>query len=373
MTTKRSPSRPIRSRSSGSNTWYGRWTTAVGSISTSGPRSSATSSSSAVETTERGAEPGADSGRDDGAERCTRPVRWSAWIELEHVDLRARHRRPEATGVDGDRQPARSRRGRASRARRSGPAESASIGVARPPGSRGSAPPSGARARAGRTLLEARAAEMEDEDVVGGDVDEAAKHAALREVDLLAVAGREREIEVADEVERRPADVDAVSDRGRDPSVAAAATSWRTAVGDVVDRSPLGQRRDRLRARSGPTRSCRGSSGRSRSRRASRSRPRRAARSSQSGADLAVAVEDDDVARRRDREGDVDVADEAEVLAPAGGSRPRAATASSAAARSRYRSVSRSGLASSATRIVTSGAVCARTLSRQRTNSSFWP
>ena len=55
---------------------------------------------------------------------------------------------------------------------------------------------------------------VQHEHVVGGDVDEAVQQAALREVDLLAVAGREGQVEVAHEVERVAAHVDAVADRG---------------------------------------------------------------------------------------------------------------------------------------------------------------
>ena len=55
---------------------------------------------------------------------------------------------------------------------------------------------------------------MEHEDVIGGDVNETAEGAPLGEIDLLAVAGREGEVEVADEIERLTADVHAVSDRG---------------------------------------------------------------------------------------------------------------------------------------------------------------
>ena len=56
---------------------------------------------------------------------------------------------------------------------------------------------------------------MEHEHSSRGDVDQAVEQAALGEVDLLAVPGRERQIEVADQLERAAANVHAVPDRGR--------------------------------------------------------------------------------------------------------------------------------------------------------------
>ena len=46
---------------------------------------------------------------------------------------------------------------------------------------------------------------VEDIDVIGEDVLEANDHASLREVNLLAVAGREDQVERTDQFERRAA------------------------------------------------------------------------------------------------------------------------------------------------------------------------
>ena len=60
---------------------------------------------------------------------------------------------------------------------------------------------------------EAGPAVMTHEHLIGGDVRKRHLQAALREVDLLAVAGREGEIEVSDEIQRATADVHAVTAR----------------------------------------------------------------------------------------------------------------------------------------------------------------
>ena len=140
---------------------------------------------------------------------------------------------------------------------------------------------------------------MVDEDVVGRDVDESLQHAALREVDLLAVARRERLVEHADEVERLAPDVAAVADHRGDPRAQALRCGRdgpRHAV-DVRTRRQAGHRlvarrerddrpviRERRRARDVR---CRVGGG------AQALEPFRA--------DLAVAVQDHDVARRGER------------------------------------------------------------------------
>ena len=90
----------------------------------------------------------------------------------------------------------------------------------------------------------ARAAVV-DVEVVGDDVPQPARQAALGEVDLLAVAGRERLVEQADQLERRAADVEAVPDPGRDARVQARRGARDAVVG-------LGDREPRRRQRRGP-------------------------------------------------------------------------------------------------------------------------
>ena len=143
-------------------------------------------------------------------------------------------------------------------------------------------------------LAERALAVVEDEDVVRRDMLEAVEEAALREVDLLAVARREALVEVADELEGLAPDVDAVAESGRDlrpkperpARIAAAAASIVQSCGSigwaVADREPRG--------------SFRGSSARSRWPFACRRTPRREGpRASQPR--RRIAVDDHGVAR----------------------------------------------------------------------------
>ena len=60
---------------------------------------------------------------------------------------------------------------------------------------------------------EAPAGAVEHEHVVGGDVAKTLRQAPLREVDLLAVPRREREVEVTSQLQRATAHVHAVGPR----------------------------------------------------------------------------------------------------------------------------------------------------------------
>jgi hypothetical protein len=60
---------------------------------------------------------------------------------------------------------------------------------------------------------------VEHVEVVGDDVQQPVRGAALAEVDLLAVARRERLVVAADQLERRAAEVKAVADAGGDRGV----------------------------------------------------------------------------------------------------------------------------------------------------------
>ena len=66
-----------------------------------------------------------------------------------------------------------------------------------------------------RRFPERGGAPVVDEDIVGADVSQPEERAALAEVDLLAVPGREGLVEVAHQVESHPLDVHAVTDTGR--------------------------------------------------------------------------------------------------------------------------------------------------------------
>ena len=74
-----------------------------------------------------------------------------------------------------------------------------------------------------RSLLsvsrEAGSPVMEDENVVGENVAETGFEAALGEVDLLAIPGREREIEVPNQLNRAAANVQTMPDRSWEPRV----------------------------------------------------------------------------------------------------------------------------------------------------------
>ena len=156
---------------------------------------------------------------------------------------------------------------------------------------------------------------MEDVEVVGDHVAQPAREAALAEVDLLAVAGRERLVELADQLQSRAADVEAVPDAGRDPRVQPRRGARDPRVG-LVDREPrrrlgrrvlpVGDREDRavVRERAG-----------------GRHEPVAVGRGAQAleprGRHDGVGVDDHHVGRRGVAERRVHVRDEAEVrLAP---------------------------------------------------------
>ena len=156
-------------------------------------------------------------GRDDHADagRAYAPERVD---ELERVQLRARQRRRQDASVDGQRGRERApRRGdaareRAGRSRRRLLDRACVPRIARARGSPRARPGPGCARLPGQR----RAAAMQHEHVVGDNVLQPDRQAALREVDLLAVPRRE-----ASRRSRRPgraltADVKAVADERRD-------------------------------------------------------------------------------------------------------------------------------------------------------------
>ena len=152
---------------------------------------------------------------------------------------------------------------------------------------------------------------VEDEYVVCGHVHETVQQAPLREVDLLAIPGREGEVERPDQVESVAAYVHAMPDgRGqvriesqrllehRAGGMRQVLPLWDSrlrpvALGDREDRAVVGQRtrrRDQRVRKGGSSQAL-----------------------EPTGGDHAVAVEDDNVGWRRRREGGVYVAREAKV------------------------------------------------------------
>ena len=316
------------------------------------------------------ARPVAERARDGDAQPHAGPPRERAG-ELEREHLRAGQRRPERGAVDRHRQLADRQPGGGQRARERDLLRRRRllhglrvVGVAAV-----ELRLVGELARRARAAERARAA-VEDVEVVGHHVPQPARQAALAEVDLLAVAGRERLVEAADEVERRAADVEAVADPGRDPRVQPRRGAGDPRVG-LGDREP--RRRRRLRAVAvgdGEDRAVVGERARG------GDEPVGVGGGAQAleprGGHDGVGVDDHHVGGRGVVEDGVHVADEAEVLRRGARTRPRTAGAAPRPG-SVNASISRSGLASSATSTCVPGGVCSTTLRRHCSNSSRAP